>query len=129
MRLLLDTHTFIWFFRGDFRLSATARVLIENMDNEVLLSKASAWEMAIKQGVGKLDFGLPFKEILVEKLNENRVEILDITLNHIEIIASLPMHHRDPFDRLIIAQGIVENIPIISADAIFDAYPIQRIWS
>ncbi|WP_348982568.1 type II toxin-antitoxin system VapC family toxin [Oscillatoria acuminata] len=94
-----------------------------------MLSKASAWEMAIKQNIGKLNFGLPFKEILVEKLNENRVEILDITLNHIEIVASLPMHHRDPFDRLIIAQGIVEQIPIISADAVFDAYPIQRIWS
>jgi PIN domain nuclease of toxin-antitoxin system len=128
MRLLLDTHTFIWFFRGDSKLSATAKLLIENMDNEVLLSKASAWEIAIKQGVGKLNFGLPFKDILVEKLYENRVEMLDISLDHIEILASLPLHHRDPFDRLIIAQGIVENIPIVSADAMFDTYPIQRIW-
>lgn len=128
MRLLLDTHTFLWFFRGDPKLSATARALIENMDNEVLLSKASAWEMAIKQSIGKLNFGLPFKAILVQQLNQNRVEMLDISLDHIETVASLPVHHRDPFDRLIIAQGIVENIPIISADVIFDTYSIQRIW-
>jgi len=128
MKLLLDTHTFIWFFRGDIKLSNAARELIENMDNQVMLSIASVWEMAIKQSIGKLTFGLPFKQVLVEKLKQNQVEIIGITLDHIEAVATLPLHHRDPFDRLIIAQGIVENIPIITADDIFNAYPIQKIW-
>ena len=73
MKLLIDTHTFIWFFRGDIKLSYAARELIENMDNEVLLSIASVWEMAIKQSIGKLTFGLPFKAVLVEKLKQNQV--------------------------------------------------------
>jgi len=128
MKLIVDTHTFIWFFRGDPKLSTTARQLIENMDNEVMLSIASVWEIAIKQSIGKLSFGLPFKAVIVEKLKQNQVEIIHVTLDHIETVATLPLHHRDPFDRLIIAQGIVENLPIISADAIFDAYPIQRVW-
>ncbi len=128
MRILLDTHAFIWFFRGDLKLSVTARELIENMDNEVLLSKASVWEMAIKQSIGKLSLGVPFKAVLVEQLNQNKIEMLDITLDHIEVVASLPLHHRDPFDRLIIAQGMVENIPIVSADDVFNAYGVNRVW-
>lgn len=128
MKLLLDTHAFIWFFRGDLKLSARARALIENADNQIMLSKASAWEMAIKQSIGKLSFGLPFKAVLVERLKQNQVEMLDISLDHIEVVASLPLHHRDPFDRLIIAQGIVENIPIVSADSVFDTYPVTRVW-
>lgn len=128
MKLLIDTHAFIWFFRGDIKLSYAARELIENMDNEVMLSIASVWEMAIKQSIGKLTFGLPFKAVLVEKLKQNQVEILGITLDHMEAVATLPLHHRDPFDRLIIAQGIVENIPIITADDVFNAYPVQKIW-
>lgn len=128
MRILLDTHAFIWFFRGDLKLSVTARGLIENMDNQVLLSKASVWEMAIKQSIGKLSFGVPFKAVLVEQLKQNKIEILDITLDHIEVVASLPLHHRDPFDRLIIAQGMVENIPIVSADDVFNAYAVHRVW-
>ncbi|MBO0349069.1 type II toxin-antitoxin system VapC family toxin [Phormidium pseudopriestleyi FRX01] len=129
MRLLLDTHTFIWFVIGDPRIRPDLQERIADENNQKLLSKASIWEVAIKQSLGKLNFALPFKDVIEQKLAANGIDLLDISLDHIEIVASLPLHHRDPFDRLMIAQAIVENIPIISADAIFDAYPIQRIWS
>ncbi|MCT7984636.1 type II toxin-antitoxin system VapC family toxin [Laspinema sp. A4] len=129
MRLLLDTHTFIWFVIGDPRIRPDLRERIANENNQKLLSKASVWEVAIKQSTGKLNFARPFRDVIEQQLATNGIDLLDISLAHIEIVASLPMHHRDPFDRLIIAQGIVEQIPIISADTIFDAYPIQRIWS
>ncbi len=128
MRLLLDTHTLIWFVTDSFKLSATVKSLIEDENNQKLLSIASIWEIAIKQNTGKLYFGLPFREFIEQQLSSNSIELLNINLAHIDIIASLPLHHRDPFDRLIIAQAIVENIPILSADTIFDSYPIQRWW-
>ncbi len=128
MRLLLDTHTFIWFVIGDPRIRPDLRERIANENNQKLLSKASVWEVAIKQSIGKLNFARPFRDVIEQQLATNGIDLLDISLAHIEIVASLPRHHRDPFDRLIIAQGIVENLPIISADTIFDAYPIQRIW-
>ncbi|MFB2970017.1 type II toxin-antitoxin system VapC family toxin [Aerosakkonema sp. BLCC-F183] len=128
MRLLLDTHTFIWYVMDNPKLSATVRVMIDDGNNEPLLSIASIWEMAVKQSIGKLNFGLPFRMFIEQQLSSNSIELLNINLAHIDIIASLPLHHRDPFDRLIIAQAMVENIPILSADAIFDSYPIQRLW-
>ncbi|WP_256555918.1 type II toxin-antitoxin system VapC family toxin [Oscillatoria sp. HE19RPO] len=129
MRLLLDTHTFIWFVMGDPRIRPDLQDRIADENNQKLLSKASVWEVAIKQSIGKLNFARPFRDVIEQQLVTNGIDLLDISLAHIEIVSSLPLHHRDPFDRLIIAQGIVEQIPIISADAIFDAYPIQRIWS
>ncbi|MGL5193550.1 MAG: type II toxin-antitoxin system VapC family toxin [Chroococcales cyanobacterium] len=128
MRLILDTHTFIWFVMGDPRIPPDLQDRIADENNQKLLSKASVWEVAIKQSIGKLNFARPFRDVIEQQLSANGIDLLDINLAHIEIVSSLPMHHRDPFDRLIIAQGIVENIPIISADTIFDAYPIQRIW-
>ncbi len=128
MRLLLDTHTFIWFVIDSPRLSVIVRGLIENENNEKLLSTASIWEMAIKQSTGKLNFGKPFREFIEEQINMNSIDLLNINLDHIDVIAKLPLHHRDPFDRLLIAQAIVEQIPILSADSAFDAYPIQRLW-
>ncbi|MCT7979902.1 type II toxin-antitoxin system VapC family toxin [Laspinema olomoucense] len=127
MRLLLDTHTFIWFVMGDPRIPPDLQDIIADENNQKLLSKASVWEVAIKQRIGKLNFARPFRDVIEQQLAANGIDLLDISLAHIEVVASLPRHHRDPFDRLIIAQGIVENIPIISADTIFDAYPIQRI--
>ncbi|MFB2922350.1 type II toxin-antitoxin system VapC family toxin [Aerosakkonema funiforme] len=128
MKLLLDTHTFIWYVMDNPKLSATVRVMIDDGNNELLLSIASIWEMAVKQSIGKLNFGLPFRMFIEQQLSSNSIELLNINLAHIDIIASLPLHHRDPFDRLIIAQAMVENIPILSADTIFDSYPIQRRW-
>lgn len=128
MRLLLDTHAFIWYATDSSRLSTTARSLIDNGDNDILLSTASVWEMAIKHSIGRLNFSRPFMEFIKQQIAINRIEILEISFDHIEVVASLPLHHRDPFDRLIIAQSMAEQIPILSVDTIFDNYTIARIW-
>ncbi len=126
MRQLLDTHTLIWFVMGDPRISVSLRSQIENNDN--LLSIASVWEMAIKYSIGKLTLAPSFNEFIEQQIITNGIELMPITLEHIAVITTLPLHHRDPFDRMLIAQAIVENIPILSADQIFDAYPIKRLW-
>lgn len=128
MRLMLDTHTLIWFFAGDAKLSNTVRDLIEDENNEKLLSTASVWEMAIKQSRGKLTLNLALKDYIEQKLVFNDFKLLAIDLEHLNVITTLPFHHNDPFDRLIIAQAMVEQIPVLSRDAVFDAYPINRIW-
>ncbi|MEI2582446.1 type II toxin-antitoxin system VapC family toxin [Scytonema sp. PRP1] len=128
MRLLLDTHTFIWFFTGNTKISNQARALIENQDNEKLLSTASVWEIAIKQSTGKLSFHVPFEVFIKQQLSLNDFNLLNINLDHLAVVATLPFHHRDPFDRLLIAQSIVEKIPVLSVDSAFDAYPIERLW-
>ncbi len=128
MRLLLDTHTFIWYVTDNPRLSANVKLLIEDENNEKLVSIASIWEMAIKHSIGRLNFSLPFMEFVRQQLSVSNIGLLEINLNHIEIVASLPLHHRDPFDRLIIAQSMAEQIPVLSVDVIFDAYAIARLW-
>lgn len=128
MRLLLDTHTFIWFVTDSPRLSSTAKILIEDEYNEKLLSIASVWEMAIKHSIGKLSFELPFMTFIERQMQQNSMSLLNIQLSHLVAVANLPLHHRDPFDRLIIAQGMIEQIPIVGADEIFDSYPIRRSW-
>lgn len=128
MRLLLDTHIFIWYILDIQKISATVRALIDDEDNEILLSTASIWEMAIKQSTGKLSFGLPFKVFITQQLSLNKFNLLEITIDHIAVVAALPFYNRDPFDRLLIAQALVEQIPILSADSAFDAYPINRLW-
>lgn len=128
MRLLLDTHTFIWYVTDNPRLSANVKRLIEDENNEKLVSIASIWEMAIKHSIGRLNFNLPFMEFVRQQLSVSNIGLLEINLNHIEVVASLPLHHRDPFDRLIIAQSMAEQIPVLSVDAIFDAYAIARLW-
>ena len=125
MKQLLDTHTFIWFVMGNPRISTEVRTQIEN--NENLLSIASVWEMAIKYSSGKLSFGVPF-EVFIQQISNNGIDLLEIRTAHIKVVATLPLHHRDPFDRLLIAQAMVKQIPILSADSAFDAYSIQRLW-
>jgi PIN domain nuclease of toxin-antitoxin system len=127
MRLLLDTHTFIWFIMGSANLSAHARALIEDVANEKFLSVASLWEMAIKLSTGKLTLSAPFDLLIPQQLGSNGFELLNIELAHAAAVAMLPFHHRDPFDRLLIAQAMVEKMPIVSTDAAFDAYPITRL--
>jgi PIN domain nuclease of toxin-antitoxin system len=127
MRLLLDTHAFIWYTTDSSRLTATGRSLIDNGENDILLSTASVWEMAIKHSIGRLTFSMPFMEFIKQQIAVNIIDILEIIFDHIEVVASLPLHHRDPFDRLIIAQSMAEQIPILSVDAIFDAYAIARL--
>jgi PIN domain nuclease of toxin-antitoxin system len=128
MRLLLDTHAFIWYTTDSSRLTATGRSLIDNGENDILLSTASVWEMAIEHSIGRLTFSMPFMEFIKQQIAVNRIDILEITFDHIEVVASLLLHHRDPFDRLIIAQSMAQQIPILSVDAIFDAYAIAPVW-
>jgi PIN domain nuclease of toxin-antitoxin system len=128
MRLLLDTHTFMWFVIDSPKLKSSVKSQIEDENNEKLLSIVSIWEIAIKQSAGKLSFALPFRVFIEQQLRDNSIELLNINLEHIEVVESLPFHHRDPFDRLIVAQAMVERMPVLSADAIFDAYPIRRLW-
>lgn len=128
MRLLLDTHTFLWFVEGNPQLSARARALIEDSFNEVLLSVASIWEIAIKYSLGKLSLTAPIEVFFAQQLQANAITTLDVRTEHVIVVAALPFHHRDPFDRLLIVQAQVEGVPIISADTAFDPYPIQRIW-
>jgi PIN domain nuclease of toxin-antitoxin system len=128
MRLLLDTHTFIWFVTDSPRLSVTAKALIEDEYNEKLLSIASIWEMAIKHSLGKLSFELPFMVFVEQQMLQNSMSLLNIQISHLNVVANLPLHHRDPFDRLIIAQSMVEQIPIVGIDKVSDSYSVQRLW-
>jgi len=128
MRLLLDTHAFLWFVANDSQLSTTARDLIRSGGNELWYSTASLWEIAIKLNLGKLKLGGPFPDFIEQQLDGNRVQVLPITLAHLSVVSQLALHHRDPFDRLIIAQAIAEDLPVISIDQKFDSYPVKRIW-
>ncbi|NJK74109.1 MAG: type II toxin-antitoxin system VapC family toxin [Oscillatoriales cyanobacterium RU_3_3] len=128
MRVLLDTHTLIWFFEGNSQISDNARILIEDEDNNKLVSAASVWEMAIKNSKGHLNLTLPFQQYIEQKLSLEDFNLLNINLEHIYAIVSMPFHHKDPFDRVLIAQSIIEGIPILSKDSVFDTYSINRIW-
>lgn len=128
MRLLLDTHSFIWFFEGDSRLPLNARQLIADEDNNLLLSIASIWEMAIKTSIGKLTLSKSFERAINEHVLLSDIDVLGITVPHTFAVARMALHHRDPFDRIIIAQSLVEAIPLISGDPAFDQYGVTRIW-
>jgi PIN domain nuclease of toxin-antitoxin system len=128
MRLLLDTQAFLWFVTDDPRLGAAAKTAIEDAGNERLLSIASVWEMAIKHGTGKLSFTEPFNQFIISETATNSIEFLPVSLQHAIAVALLPLHHRDPFDRLLIVQATSENIPIVSSDQAMDQYSVRRIW-
>ena len=128
MRILLDTHAFLWFVLGDPQLSSTARRHIEDPGNEKLVSPASYWEIAIKISVQKYTLSQPYEVFMQKGLEDNGFLILPIAPKHTAILTTLPFYHRDPFDRLIIAQAMVEQMPVISGDAAFAAYPVTRIW-
>jgi PIN domain nuclease of toxin-antitoxin system len=128
MKLLLDTQAFLWFIMGSSNLSAHARALIEDVANEKFLSVASLWEIAIKLSIGKLALSAPFDVLIPQQLSLNGIELLNITVEHAAVVAGLAFHHRDPFDRLLIAQALVEKMSIVSIDAAFDAYSVTRLW-
>ncbi len=131
MKVLLDTHTFLWFIMGNSKLSEQARSIIEDLNNQRLISIASLWEMAIKISSGKLTIpSQPFEAFMRHQLEINCIEILSMQLAHTALVSTLPFpnKHRDPFDRMIIAQSIVNHIPIIGRDSDFDDYLVERIW-
>ena len=127
MNLLLDTHALIWFLEGDSQLSQTAKSQISNPDNVCFISQATLWEMAIKLSIGKLEMKNSYQD-LPKLIWENGIEILTIEFEHFEYIINLPFFHKDPFDRIIISQSIVEKMPLISIDSCFKDYPVDLIW-
>lgn len=128
MKLLLDTHTLLWFIAGDLRLSQTARDLIEDAANEKFVSIASLWEIAIKISIGKMSLAAPFDALFPHQLTINGFTLLPIEIKHASITTTLPFHHRDPFDRILIAQAIAENMNLVSIDVFFDDYSVTRFW-
>lgn len=128
MKLLLDTHTFIWWDSKPDNLSSQALALCQNRANVVLLSVASVWEMQIKLRLGKLSLNLPLAEVIESQRQTNNIEVLPVTLDHVLALDGLPSHHKDPFDRLLIAQANVEDAVLISGDSVFEEYPVKLLW-
>ncbi len=128
MQLLLDSHVFLWWVEDDPKLSNLARNLIANTDNDCFVSLATAWELAIKAGQGKLNLKSTVSNYVGRHIQINAFNLLDVKLAHIDGVELLPPHHKDPFDRLLIAQAKSEGLQLISADIAFDAYKIDRLW-
>ena len=127
MRVLLDTHAFLWFVSGNSKLSRSARLIIENPGNELLLSAASIWELGIKSSLGRITFPCPLDQYVAEKIKAGFV-VLPITWKHAATVANLPLEHRDPFDRMLVAQAICEKISIITRDTKIANYGVNTIW-
>jgi PIN domain nuclease of toxin-antitoxin system len=128
MNLLLDTHTLLWFVLGDAQLSVAARQLIEDATNPKFVSPAACWEIAIKISIGKYALNEPYETFMDRAIRQNGFLTLPIEPRHTALLINMPFHHRDPFDRLIIAQAVVEGLAIVSANPVFDAYSVQRLW-
>lgn len=128
MRYLLDTHTFLWAAAGSPELSDRARRILTDPKPELFLSVASAWEMAIKVSLGKLILARPLAAMLSEGLRGQGIHLLAVHLDHVLAVARLPFHHRDPFDRLIIAQAVAEELVVVGRDEVFDRYGVRREW-
>ncbi|OGA53558.1 MAG: twitching motility protein PilT [Betaproteobacteria bacterium RIFCSPLOWO2_12_FULL_63_13] len=128
MRLLLDTHAFLWWIADDARLSNRARSAIANRKDECFVSLASCWEMAIKVSLDKLTLAAPVDRFVPEQLATNGFGLLPIEFAHVARAARLAFHRRDPFDRLLTAQALVEDLAIVSADPIFRRYGLTRVW-
>lgn len=128
MQILLDTHIFLWLISDDADLSKKAKRIFLDQNNDLFLSLVSIWEIAIKISIGKLFLKKLIEQFIPEQLQENNIKQLNINFRHITKVTNLPFHHRDPFDRLLVAQALEENIPILSNDKAFDNYPIKRLW-
>jgi len=128
VRLLLDSHAFLWFITNDPQLSATAKALIADPNNEILVSPASYWETAIKVSIGKYPLTAPYETFVTQGIDGNSFRILPIEPRHAAVLTTMPFHHRDPFDRMLVAQAQVEKISVVSNDAILDLYGVNRVW-
>lgn len=128
MAYLLDTHTFLWMRHAPQCLGADVRTICADLDSDLRLSLVSGWEMAIKLSIGKLRLPQPLRQILEEARTLNGISTLPIGEAHVLRVRHLPLHHRDPFDRLLAAQALEEGLTLLSRDASFDAYAVQRVW-
>ncbi len=128
MRILLDTHAFLWLVTDDPKVSAPAKAVFLENDNELLLSAVTGFEIAVKYSLGKLGLKEPPEQFISKRIQANALIPLAITIEHTVLLADLPFHHRDPFDRLLVAQALSDSLPILSADTLLSAYGIERIW-
>lgn len=128
MRLLLDSHALIWWVDQDHLLSATAHDAIADPTNELLVSTATIWEIAIKVGLNKLLLSMPYQRWMSHAISDIDANVLPITIEYADVQAALPRYHSDPFDRMLIAQAQVENVALVSNDRAFDQYGIHRLW-
>ena len=128
MRLLLDIHTVLWFYLSDPQLSPTASAAIMDPANEKWVSPASYWEIAIKISTGKYVLAQPYENFWRNAIDANGFQILPILPRHTALLTTMPYHHRDPFDRLIVAQALAEGMSVVSADPNIDAYGVARVW-
>lgn len=128
MAFLLDTHAFLWFVSGDKQLPSTVREKIEDINQPCFLSAASLWEITIKNQIGKLELNISLSD-LFEYTDRNQIEIVSITYDHLLTLSKLPIHHNDPFDRLIISQAIAEDLVVITRDKLFKKYKVKQQWT
>ena len=128
MTLLLDSNAFLWFIEGEDRFSPETLASIEDTSNVVLVSIVGLWEIAIKVSIGKLELTESYHVLIPREMQRNHIELLPARIEHFAKVADLPFHHRDPFDRLLAAQAIVENFPVVSSDNLLDTYGVARIW-
>ena len=128
MRVLIDSHTLLWAVDQPSQLGAAAAGILREPANELLLSAGIVWELAIKVGLKKLILSLAYRDWMAKAIGDLKLRVVPITVDYADVQAGLPSHHRDPFDRLLVAQAIVDSVPIVSADALLDSYGVRRIW-
>ncbi|MFN9173231.1 MAG: type II toxin-antitoxin system VapC family toxin [Synechocystis sp.] len=128
MKILIDTHVFIWWTGDVKKLSSRVYDLLVDPNTDVMLSIVSIWEMQIKFSLGKLQLKISLSQLVDDEVKANRIELLPLSLSHIYALHSLPLHHRDPFDRMLIAQSMNTDLQIVSVDEKFDFYGVSRIW-
>jgi len=128
VRLLLDTHAFIWWIDDDAKLSLDARRLVSDGANEIFFSSVSAWEIVLKRGLGRVEIPEPIDAFIAAQLGANAFQVLPVHLRHVFALSDLPDAHRDPFDRMLVSQAVADDLAILSADRHFRAYPAEVIW-
>lgn len=128
MRLLADTHAVLWWMRDDARLSARARTVLRDGANQLLWSMASSWEIAVKRSIGKLEIDRPLHRLFADLVSEQGLVVLPILHHHCVRLAELPLHHRDPFDRMLVAQAQQERVPLLTGDPKLAAYDVEIVW-
>lgn len=128
MKVLLDTHAFLWWITDSEELSERARTLFEDAENELFLSAASAWEIAIKARLGRIEFTDPPAHVIPEQMAINAIQSLPVQMSHALQTFHLPERHRDPFDRMLVAQSQVEALPILTKDPLIAQYAVETIW-
>lgn len=128
MRILLDTHAFLWWINSDPSLSTVASQIIRNRANEIYFSAASSWEIAIKAQSGKLTLPANLEQFIASQVAQNHFSVLPIQISHTLATFRLPLHHRDPFDRILVAQCQLEAMPIVTVDSLITQYGVQTLW-